>query len=80
MILPAAIRYLGQLYSAGPAARGVASLCTKVGELTDRLAKERHHLEQAQHAAHEAGSVQDEARAFVDTVIPAQNALRGVRR
>ena len=35
-----------------------------------------HALEHAQHAAHEAGSVQDEARAFCDDVIPAQNALR----
>ena len=32
----------------------------------------------SQHAAHEAGSVQDEARAFCDRVIPAQNALRKV--
>ena len=78
MILPAAIRYLGQLYSAGPAARGVASLCTRVGELTDRLSKSIEELEHAQHAAHEAGSVHDEARAFVDSVIPAQNALRDV--
>jgi len=37
-----------------------------------------HVLEHAQHAAHEAGSVQAEAKAFVDTVIPAQNALREV--
>jgi glutamine synthetase len=76
MILPAAVRYLGELYSAGPAARGVASLCTKVGELTDRLARSIEELEHAQHAAHAAGTVQEEARAFVDTVIPAQNALR----
>ena len=35
-------------------------------------------LEHAQHAAHEAGTVQKEARVFVDKVIPAQNALREV--
>ena len=35
-------------------------------------------LEHAQHAAHEAGSVQAEARAFCDKVIPAQEALRAV--
>ena len=35
-------------------------------------------LEHAQHAAHKAGTVQEEARVFVDKVIPAQNALREV--
>jgi glutamine synthetase len=76
MILPAAIRYLSQLYSVGPASRAVASLCSKVGELVDRLSAAIDELEHAQHAAHEGGSVQDEARAFADKVIPAQNVLR----
>ena len=35
-------------------------------------------LEHAQHEAHEEDSVQAEARAFVDEVIPAQAALRTV--
>ena len=35
-------------------------------------------LEHAQHEAHEAGSVQAEAKAFATTVIPAQEALRTV--
>jgi glutamine synthetase len=47
-----------------------------VAGLADRLVDAIHALEHAQHAAHEAGSVQAEARAFVDQVIPAQNALR----
>jgi glutamine synthetase len=78
MILPAAVRYLSQLYSVGTASRAVASLCERVGELTDRLGDAMEKLEHAQHAAHEAGSVQDEARAFVEKVIPAQVELREV--
>ncbi len=78
MILPAAVRYLGQLYSVGPASRAVASLCSRVAELTDRLSTAIDDLEHAQHAAHEAGWVQEEARVFVEQVIPAQNALRAV--
>jgi glutamine synthetase len=78
MILPATVRYLGQLYSVGPASRAVASICSHVAELTDRLSDAIDDLEHAQHAAHEAGSVHQEARAFVDEVIPAQNALRAV--
>ena len=78
MILPAAVRYLGQLYAVGPASRAVELLCSKVGALTDRLSAAIDELEHAQHAAHEAGSVHEEAKAFVDGVIPAQNALRAV--
>jgi len=78
MILPAAVRYLGQLLPAGVASRAAADLGTKVGERIDALAAAIDKLEHAQHAAHEARSVQDEARAFVEHVIPAQNELRVV--
>ena len=80
MILPAAARYLGELAGAGAsgASRGVATVCDRVGGLIDRLVTATDALEHAQHEAHEAGSVQDEARAFVETVIPAQGALREV--
>jgi glutamine synthetase len=78
MILPAAVRYLGQLYAVGGASRAVGALCERVGELVDRLSDAMDKLEHAQHAAHEAGSVQDEARAFVESVIPAQVMLREV--
>ena len=78
LILPAAVRYLGQLYTSGPASKGVASLCTKVASLTDRLVIAIDDLEAAQHEAHGASGVQDEARAFVESVIPAQVALRSV--
>jgi glutamine synthetase len=53
-------------------------ICEKVSGLTDALVDRLAELEHAQHEAHEAGSVQDEARAFVSKVIPAQDALRGV--
>ena len=77
MILPATATYLGQLAGA-PSSRGINAMCEQVSGLADSLVDAIAALEHAQHAAHEAGSVQDEARAFVDTVIPAQAALREV--
>jgi glutamine synthetase len=77
MILPAAARYLGVLAGA-PASRGISSVTDAVGSRVDGLVDAIHALEHAQHAAHETGSVQAEARAFCDEVIPAQNALRTV--
>ena len=77
MILPATAVYLGQLASAGYS-RGVKAVADKVASLADNLVDAINALEQAQHAAHGAGSVQVEARHFVDVVIPAQNALRAV--
>ena len=74
-ILPAAVRYLGQL-SGGSASKGVGALAARVAGLTDRLVQSIQDLEHAQHGAHMAASLQAEARAFVDAVIPAQNALR----
>ena len=74
-ILPAAVRYLGQL-SGGSASKGVAALAARVAGLTDGLVQSIEDLEHAQHGAHLATSVQAEAHAFVDAVIPAQNALR----
>jgi len=75
LILPAAVRYLGQL-SAGSASKGVGALSTRVAALTDRLVAAIDDLEHAQHGTHESTSVEAEARAFAETVIPAQNALR----
>jgi len=77
MILPAAARYLGQL-NAAPSSRGINAVCEKVSGLTDTLVDRIEALKHAQHEAHEAGSVQQEARAFVSSVIPAQDALREV--
>ena len=77
MILPAAVVYLGQLERAG-SSKGVAAISGEVGKLVDRLVAAIEALERAQHKAHEASSVQAEARAFADRVIPAQSALREV--
>jgi glutamine synthetase len=77
MILPAAARYLGELGGA-PSSRGINAICERVSGLADSLVDAIHTLEHAQHEAHEAGSVQAEAKAFATAVIPAQDALRGV--
>jgi len=77
MILPAVARYLGELNGA-PSSRGINATCEKVSRLADQLVDAIGALEHAQHDAHEAGSVHDEAKAFATTVIPAQESLRGV--
>ena len=77
MILPAAARYLGELEGASRS-KGAVAVADKVAALTDGLVDAIDALEAAQHAAHEAGSVEDEAAAFCDRVIPAQNDLRAV--
>jgi glutamine synthetase len=77
MILPAAVRYLGELGVAGTS-RGVTTVADRVSGLVDGLVDAIAALEAAQHKAHEAGDVQREARVVVDTVIPAQAALRAV--
>ncbi len=77
MILPAVVRYLGELAGAS-ASKGVAAVAARVATLADGLVDAIDALEDAQHAADEADSVEAEARAFVDRVIPAQDALRAV--
>ena len=77
LIVPAIALYLGQLASAGYS-RGVKAVADRVVALADGLVDAIHALEHAQHKAHKSTSVQDEARVFVDEVIPAQNALREV--
>jgi glutamine synthetase len=77
MIVPATARYLGELNRA-PSSRGINAVCEKVTTLADQLVDAIGALEHAQHEAHEAGSVQSEAKAFATTVIPAQEALRVV--
>jgi glutamine synthetase len=77
MILPATAKYLGQLGGAS-SSRGISSVCERVSGLADKLVDAIGALEHAQHKAHEAGSVQAEARVFCDQVIPAQGALREV--
>jgi len=76
MIMPAAVRYLGQLSAAASASRAVDALAARIGGLVDRLGDAMVAVEHAQHEAHEAGWVQEEARVFVEKVIPAQSELR----
>jgi glutamine synthetase len=75
MILPAAVKYLGELAAAG-SSKGVIHMAATVAAVSDQLVDAIHALEHAQHVAHEAGSVHAEAKAFHDEVIPAQNAVR----
>ena len=77
MILPATVKYLGQLAAAG-SSRGVKAVADKVASLTDSLVDAIHALERANHAAHEMDSVQAEAATYVAAVIPAQAELRAV--
>ncbi len=76
MILPATARYLAELAAAS--SRGIDSIRERVAGLADSLVDAIATLEHAQHEAHDAGSVQAEAQAFVSEVIPAQEALRAV--
>ena len=77
MILPATAAYLGVLAGAS-SSRGIATVSQRVSDLADSLVDAIAALERAQHHAHEAGSVQAEAKAFSTSVIPAQAALRDV--
>ncbi len=77
MILPATAKYLG-LLAAATSSRGINSVCERVSALADALVDGIAALEQAQHKAHEATSVEAEAKVFVTRVIPAQDALRAV--
>jgi glutamine synthetase len=75
MVLPAAARYLAQLMSAGTS-KGISAVLDATAATTDKLVDAIHALEHAQHAAHEAGDVRAEAKAFHDKVVPAQDAVR----
>ena len=77
MILPATAAYLGLLAGAS-SSRGIATVSQRVSDLADSLVDAIAALERAQHHAHEAGTVQAEAKAFSTSVIPAQAALRDV--
>jgi glutamine synthetase len=78
MILPAVVVYLQRLASASTSSRGINSVCEKVSGLADRLVDAIAALDGAQHAVHEASSVEAEAKVVVGEVIPAQGALREV--
>jgi glutamine synthetase len=74
-ILPAAVRYLGELASASKS-KGVTKMADKIAALADTLVASIEALETAQEAAHKAGSLHAEAKSFKEKVIPAQDAVR----
>jgi glutamine synthetase len=78
MIVPAVAEYLGRLSGATSSSRGLGKICEEVSEMADVLVERIEALEHAQHAIHDAGSIEAEARTIVDQVIPAQNALREI--
>ena len=79
MILPAAVHVPRPARSAAASSRGrQRPSCEQVVGPRGPLVAAIDGLEKAQHEAHEAGSVHSEAKAFVDKVIPAQDALREV--
>jgi glutamine synthetase len=74
-ILPAAVKYLGELAGASKS-KGVTKVADKVAALADKLVAAIENLEAAQAAAHKAGALHSEAKAFKERVIPAQDAVR----
>jgi len=74
-IVPAAVRYLGEMAAASKS-KGVTKLADKIAGLADTLLASIETLEAAQEAAHKAGSLHAEAKAFKEKVIPAQDAVR----
>ena len=76
-VLPATAKYLGDLSQASKS-KGLAKVADQVAALADTLLEKVDALEKAQHAAHHAGGVHAEAKAFKEKVIPAQEAVRAV--
>jgi glutamine synthetase len=77
MLVPAAVAYLGQLGAAAKS-KGANRLADRIVGLVDSLVENIDALEKARHAAHAAGSVHAEAKAFKEKVIPAQDLVRDV--
>ncbi len=75
MVLPATVKYLGELAAAGKS-KGITKIADEVAALADKLVDGIEALEKAHHAAHEAGSLHAEAKTYKEKVIPAQEALR----
>jgi glutamine synthetase len=75
MILPATVKYLGELAAAGKS-KGIAKIADQVSALADKLVDGIEALEKAHHSAHSAGSLHAEAKTYKEKVIPAQDALR----
>ena len=78
MILPAAATYIGEVSVAAAVSKGMKQVSDKIVSLVDSLVDAIHALEKAQHSAHHAGSLEAEAKAFKESVIPAQEKVREV--
>ena len=77
MILPAAVQYLGELSAARPSSRGVARSAS--GSRVSPTAGRRDRRARARPARGPRGGLgRGGGAAFVDDVIPAQDALRDV--
>ena len=78
MILPAAAAYIAEISVAASVSKGVKKVSDKIVALVDKIVDAIDALEKAQHGAHHAGSLQAEAKAFKESVIPAQEAVREI--
>jgi glutamine synthetase len=76
MLLPAAIRYLGELGLAGDSA-GVGTLKGEVSELVDAFVERIAALTTA-NESHPAGDVLDAAKYVQSSVVPAMDAVREI--
>jgi glutamine synthetase len=76
-ILPAVAEYLSAISGASKS-KGITKVADKIAGLADKLVDAIEALEKAQHAAHGAGSLHAEAKAFKEQVIPAQDAVRAI--
>lgn len=78
MILPAAAAYIAEISVAASVSKGVKKVSDKIVALVDKIVDAIDALEKAQYGAHHAGSLQAEAKAFKESVIPAQEAVREI--
>ena len=77
MLLPAAVRYLGELAAAGESA-GLTSIRSEVVGLVDEFVTKIGELETANTSHPEPDDVLDHAKYVQTTVVPAMDATREV--
>jgi len=77
MLLPAAVRYLGELAAAGESS-GLAMIASEVTTLVDEFVSRIADLETANTSHPEAEDVLDHAKYVQGTVVPAMSAVREI--
>ncbi|HTE62914.1 MAG TPA: glutamine synthetase type III, partial [Solirubrobacteraceae bacterium] len=77
MLLPAAVRYLGELAAAGESV-GLAAIASEVTGLVDEFVAKISELEAANRPRPELEDVLDKAKYVQGTVVPAMTAVREV--